>query len=253
MKPLSQRWLWFFSFFAIALSITLPIAVSSRASEPSDDPSLKKATIDGNGPGWVTLGEKDFVPVNGAPDTWSWKDGILHDTGKPTGVMRTQKEYTNFELVGEWNFEEPGGNSGFFVWTAPEALKDLKPGQLPTRGFEVQVLDHAFKTQWEQKNKAKATWFTTNGDVFKVGTATWKPFTPTSPDGSRSFPRKNLSKAAGEWNHYYVRAINGEIRLWVNGEEVSGGNHCDPKTGYLCIEAEGAPINYKNIRLRELP
>ena len=50
-----------------------------------------------------------------------------------------------------------------------------------------------------------------------------KPFPPLSPDGSRSFPRKELSKGVGEWNHYYVRAINGEIRLWVNGEEVSGG------------------------------
>jgi nucleoside-diphosphate-sugar epimerase len=25
-----------------------------------------------------------------------------------------------------------------------------------------------------------------------------------SPDGSRSFPRKNLSKGVGEWHHYYV-------------------------------------------------
>ena len=55
-----------------------------------------------------------------------------------------------------------------------------------------------------------------------------KPFPPISPDGSRSFPRKNLSKGVGEWNHYYVRAINGEVRLWVNGEEVSGGTNCDP-------------------------
>jgi hypothetical protein len=253
MKPLSQRCLWFCNLIAIAVSIALSAATPIHAAEPNDDPSLKKATIDGNGPGWVALGEKDFVPVNGAPDTWSWKDGVLHDTGKPIGVMRTQKEYTNFELVGEWNFEEPAGNSGFFVWTAPEALKGLKPGELPKRGFEVQVLDHAFKAQFEKKTGKKSDWFTTNGDVFKVGTATWKPFPPTSPDGSRSFPRKNLSKAAGEWNHYYVRAINGEIRLWVNGEEVSGGNNCDPKTGYLCIEAEGAPIEYKNLRIRELP
>src|SRR4051812_24468641 len=150
MKSLSQRCPWFPVIIAITLSITLQTTSPAQAAEPNDDPSLKKAFIDGNGPGWVTLLEKDFVPVNGAPDTWSWKDGVLHDTGKPTGVMRTQKEYTNFELVGEWNFEEPAGNSGFFVWTAPEALKDLKPGQLPTRGFEVQVLDHAFKTQWEQ-------------------------------------------------------------------------------------------------------
>ena len=75
----------------------------------------------------------------------------------------------------------------------------------------------------------------------------------TSPNGSRSFPRKDLSKGVGEWNHYYVRAIDGEIRLWVNGEEVSGGSGAAPRSGYLCLEAEGAPVEFRNIRIRELP
>ena len=80
-----------------------------------------------------------------------------------------------------------------------------------------------------------------------------KPFPPVAPDGKRSFPRKHLSKGVGEWNHYYVRCINGEIRLWVNGEEVSGGTGCEPRSGYLCLESEGAPVEFKEIRIRELP
>ena len=74
-----------------------------------------------------------------------------------------------------------------------------------------------------------------------------------SPDGKRSFPRKELSKGVGEWNHYYVRAINGEIRLWVNGEEVSGGTGAQPSSGYLCLESEGSPVEFRNLRIRELP
>jgi hypothetical protein len=80
-----------------------------------------------------------------------------------------------------------------------------------------------------------------------------KPFPPVSPGGERSFPRKNLSRGVGEWNHYYVRAINGEVRLWVNGEEVSGGTGIRPAWGYLCLESEGAPVEFKDIRMRELP
>ena len=57
----------------------------------------------------------------------------------------------------------------------------------------------------------------------------------------------------GEGNHYYVRAINGEIRLWVNGEEVSGGTDCKPAWGYLCLESEGSPIEFRELRIRELP
>ena len=74
-----------------------------------------------------------------------------------------------------------------------------------------------------------------------------------APDGSRSFPRKHLAKGHREWNHYYIRAINGEVRLWVNGEEVSGGNGCEPASGYLCLESEGSPIIFRKLRIRELP
>ena len=42
------------------------------------------------------------------------------------------------------------------------------------------------------------------------------------------------------------------MRLWVNGEEVSGGTNCQPATGFLCLESEGAPVEFKNLRIREL-
>jgi len=56
-----------------------------------------------------------------------------------------------------------------------------------------------------------------------------------------------------EWNHYYIRAINGELRLWVNGREVSGGRGCEPRRGYVCLESEGSPVEFRDIRIRELP
>ena len=219
------------------------------ADKPLEEP---KACIDGTGPDWKALGEDDFVNVNCDKDTWTWKDDDVHCTGKPVGVCRTKKTYTNFELVAQWRHNRSAGNSGIFVWTPEASLKTLKPNSLPS-GIEVQILDHGYAEQYEKQQKKKPDWFTTNGDVFPVGSSKMKPFPPTSPNGSRSFPRKNLSKGVGQWNHYYVRAINGEIRLWVNGEEVSGGNHIEPRTGYLCLESEGSPIDFKNIRIRELP
>jgi hypothetical protein len=51
----------------------------------------------------------------------------------------------------------------------------------------------------------------------------------------------------------YIRAINGEVRLWVNGEEVSGGTACDPADGFICLESEGSPIHFRRLRIRELP
>jgi hypothetical protein len=120
-------------------------------------------------------------------------------------------------------------------------------------GIEVQVLDLGYAEQFEKRTGKKPDWFTCHGDVFPVGSSKMTPFPPISPDGSRSFPSKELSKGVGEWNHYYIRAINGEVRLWVNGEEVSGGTGCQPSQGYLCLESEGSPVEFRNLRIRELP
>lgn len=215
--------------------------------------TLPKAFIDGIGPDWHELGEADFVDVNGLPDTWTWNDSTLFCTGTPIGVLRTAKKYTNFELVLQWKHLKSAGNSGVFVWVQDAALDGLEPDNLPKQGIECQILDHGYAVNFEKENGKKPEWFTTNGDIFAVDESTLEPFQPTSPNGSRSFPRKNLSKGVGEWNHYYIRCINGEVRLWVNGEEVSGGTNADPKFGYFCLEAEGSPIEFKNIRVRELP
>jgi len=239
---------------ALALfASTAGLLVYSRAEEDGSSAPPARARIDGKGPGWVALGKDDFEDVNGGPDTWTWnEDGTIHCTGSPVGVVKSKKRYRNHEVVVEWRHLKAAGNSGVFVWASQESLDNIKgkPG-LP-HGIEVQVLDHGYTEAYEKSTGKKADWFTTNGDVFPVG-AKMTPFPPVSPDGSRSFPTKNLSKGAGEWNHYYIRAVDGEVRLWVNGEQVSGGTGCDPSEGFLCLESEGSPIEFRNPRVREVP
>jgi hypothetical protein len=232
----------------VALALTVTAAVAQNAE------SQPKAFIDGTGPGWRALGQQDFTNVNCEPTTWSWTDGLIKCTGQPVGVIRSVQTVTNLELVVEWRHLSAGGNSGVFLWATPQSIKDLEAGKgrLPT-GIEVQVLDHGYTEQYEKQTGKKADWFTTDGDVFPTGSTKMTPFPPVAPGGDRSFPRKNLSRGVREWNHYYVRAINGEVRLWVNGEEVSGGSNCRPATGYLCLESEGAPIEFRNLRVRYLP
>jgi hypothetical protein len=228
---------------------------TGRGAAESTSPPLPKAGIDGTELGWRALGKEDFVKVNCPADSFTWTNGILHCTGQPIGVIRAQNLYTNFEFVAQWRHLEKGGNSGFYVWATPESIGALEKGINPPfpSGIEVQVLDHGYAEKYEKQTGKKADWFTTHGDVFPVGKSKMNPFPPTAPGGGRSFPRKNLSKGVGEWNHYYARCLNGEVRLWVNGGEVSGGNNCQPPSGYFCIESEGAPIDFKEIRIRELP
>ena len=179
-----------------------------------------------------------WVNVNCAPETWGAKDGVLTCTGKPTGALRTEKQYENFIFQCEWRHLTSGGNAGVFVWASPISW----PGVPFLRAIEVQVLDHGF-------GQSKS--HTTHGDVFPIHGSTMVPFGRSN--GMRSFPSEERSKASPEWNHYRIEAKDGVLRLSVNGKEVSGGEKCDWRKGYLALESEGAPVEWRNLRLKELP
>jgi hypothetical protein len=241
------------SAMAVAATVDTTSIMAESPTGAPDDPAATppRALIDGTEPGFRDLGEADFQNVNGKPDTWAWDGNAVKCTGDPVSVTRSVKPYTNFELVCEWRHLRDAGNSGIFLWSPIESMDRLKGPGLP-EGIEVQVLDLGYKAAYE-KGGNKANWFTCHGDVFPVGASTMKPFAPMAPNKRRSFPTRETTRDTGEWNHYYIRAINGEVRLWVNGVEVSGGNQCSPATGYLALESEGSPIDFRGLRIRELP
>jgi hypothetical protein len=182
-----------------------------------------------------------WTNVNCAPETWTLRDGMIHCTGKPTGALRTTRQYENFILELDWRHLSAGGNSGVFIWATPLAA----PGVPFLRGIEVQVLDNGFNVP------GKNEWYTTHGDVFPIHGATMVPF--GKHNEMRSFPSEERSKSSPEWNHYRIVCTNGVLRLSVNSKEVSGGEDCNYRKGYLGLESEGGPIDFRNIRLLELP
>ena len=188
-----------------------------------------------------------WTNINCAPETWTVKAGVIHCTGKPVGALRTTRHYENFIMEVEWRHLSPGGNSGVFMWGSPISA----PGVPFLRGIEVQVLDHGYATNYEKQNGKKSDWFTTHGDVFPIHGAKMIPL--GKHRGDRSFPSEDRSKPSPEWNHYRVVCTNGSLRLHVNGKEVSGGDECNYRKGYLALESEGAPVEFRNIRIKELP
>lgn len=185
-----------------------------------------------------------WVNANCAPETWSIRDGVISCTGFPTGALRTEKQYENFILEAEWRHLQDAGNSGIFVWGTPIS----SPGVPFLRGIEVQILDHGYMKKADP-NKPK--WFTTHGDVFPIHGATMDPHGETN--GKRSFPSEDRSKPSPQWNHYRIEGNNGRLTLAVNGKVVSGGDNCNYRKGYLALESEGAPVEFRNVRIKELP
>lgn len=178
-----------------------------------------------------------WVNVNGANSTWRAEDGMIRCTGQPVCLLRTDRMYENFVLELEWRHQEAKGNAGVFVWS--DALPFT--GVPFSRAIEVQVMLGV-----ETKN------YTSEGDIFSIWGATMTPDRPHPAGWARCMPSENRTKGAGLWNHYRIECIDGRITLANNGAVVSGGYDCNPRRGYICLEAEGTPVDFRNLRIKAL-
>ena len=185
-----------------------------------------------------------WVNVNTDPDTWSVRDGVLVCSGQPIGVMRSERQYENFLLHIEWKHMEAGGNSGVFIWS------NATPGdnRLPD-GVEVQMLELDWVKLHTRDGKTPPIAYV-HGELFGVGGV---EIVPDNPRGPRSKSIENRCKGRGEWNTYDVVAVDGVVKLSVNGKFVNGVTGSTQKKGYLCLESEGKEIHFRNIKLMELP
>ena len=223
------------------LPLAFLLAVASGGLRP---PLAASGDDKKSAPGFVPLfNGKDlsgWVNVNCATGTFFVKGDEIVTTGEPTGFLRTDKQYENFELEFEWMHTRKEGmaNSGLFVWGDPLPAV----GTPYTRGIEVQVLINY-----------KSDWATSHGDIFSIWGAKCVPDRPHPKGIERCLPSEDRVKGAGEWNHYRVVANDGVIKLSVNGKEVSGVSKCNPRKGYLALESEGAECHFRNLKLKELP
>src|SRR5438270_2508861 len=149
----------------LALLTALVVGTATVTAEPDKD---------GFVPMWNGKDLTGWVNVNTHPGTFFVKDDMIVTTGKPTGYLRTEKQYENFVAEFDWMHipNKPGevGNSGFFVWADP--IPAIGTGY--TRGIEVQVL---VNLEWKDKETGGST-ATSHGDLFSIHGAKCVPDRP---------------------------------------------------------------------------
>lgn len=221
----------------LILSAAVAVLFSATVSAQTPAPQWQSLFNGKDLSGWVN--------INTAPDTFKARDGLLINSGKPTGVMCSAKQFENFVLHIEWMHLEAGGNSGVFVWS-DTVTSEKNP--LPN-GVEVQMLE----LDWPKlhaKDGVEPPVAYVHGEVWGVAKVRT---IPDNPRGERSMSIENRALGRGNWNVYDVVAVDGVIKLSVNGRFVNGVRGSTQKKGYLCLEAEGAEIHFRNIRILELP
>ncbi|MFN0122495.1 MAG: DUF1080 domain-containing protein [Blastocatellia bacterium] len=193
--------------------------------------------------------ETGFVTLFNGKDTTGWKlvrghgpgyvvkDGVLVCPADGGGNLLTEKQYANFVFRFEFK-TEPGGNNGVGIRT-PEQ------GDAAYAGMEIQILDdgHAkYKGQIKSEQH--------HGSVYDVIPA-----------------RTGFLKPAGEWNTEEIYASGSRIRVTLNDViilDADLNNVREPevlkkhpglknKTGHIGFLGHGSLVEFRNIRIKQLP
>ncbi|HUR27144.1 MAG TPA: family 16 glycoside hydrolase, partial [Planctomycetota bacterium] len=175
--------------------------------------------------GWTHYLEQPGAKLS---DVWSIADGVLDCKGNPIGYLRTEATYEDFVLELDWRFPAGGqpGNSGVL-------LRRVGADKVWPKSVEAQL----------QHRSAGDIW---NIDEF-----------PMQVDKSRTDGRHTEKlapcneKPLGEWNHYKITLIGGDLTLEVNGTVQNTASWIERIPGNLCLQSEGSRIQFRNVVLRK--
>lgn len=211
--------------------LTALFTLPAFAPEEKSEPVVPKARLmlwngrDFNG--W-----KLFVPN---PDydvtrTWSIKDDVIRCEGRPAGYMRTERDYANYLFHVEWRWPERGGNSGALVHT-------VGADRVWPKSLECQLASGSAGDFWviggvRIEQHAKGGKRVNGRNVKKL--------------------RESSEKTLGQWNAYDIICRDDWVVVLVNGVLQNMATKCSEKSGKICLQSEGAPIEFRNIYVEPL-
>ena len=215
-----------------ALIVTIVLfAAATGASQEMNKPIVpKEKTMLWNGKdfaGWKLFTREADHDVT---KTWSVKDGLIRCEGKPAGYMRTEKDYADYLIHVEWCWPEKGGNNGVLVHMSGE-------DKVWPKSLECQLHSGNAGDFWVIGGLETAEHATGGARV----------------KGRRTTKLKDSSeKPIGEWNAYDIICKDDWIVVMVNGVLQNVATKCSDKSGKICLQSEGTPIEYRNIYIEPL-
>jgi hypothetical protein len=212
---------------ALLLGCALACSSGGSEGERTKDPGGElEPYFDG-----MTLDGFELVGV--AASDLSIENGVLHCDCPSNGYFYKPESYRNFDLELEFRYERPAGlapgddltfsgNSGVFVYLAPP--HGVWPSCLEIQGA-----------------------YQETGDIFRL---------PGLSPGNDAFDPAALTSArrpVGEWNTLSVHSNEGALKVELNGVLVNQSTPTDLSEGIIALESEGAPTEWRNVRVRRLP
>ncbi len=207
--------------FGKILACIALVVTSVRAADPAPLFNGKDFT------GWTFDNIDPKIP---AADIWSVSNGVIVCKGRPPGILRTVKDYGDYELTLEWRWPAgmKSGNSGVLIHCGE-----------PRQTF---VWPQSIEIQLAQGDA---------GDFWTIGRKL--TVAGTKPQGRR-WPRsgKSPEKPAGQWNSLRVRCQGDSMSVWINGTLVNQATALSATRGAICLQGEGGEVRFRKILLTPL-
>lgn len=165
-------------------------------------------------------------------DVWSVRDGVIRCEGKPNGYMRTTKAYADYHLHLQWRWPAEPTNSGVLLHV-----------QLPD-----EVWPKCIESQLQSGN-AGDFWILSHSGITVDG----KRY--EDPQNKYVHVKKKHESSetpAGQWNTYDIYCRGDTVRSVVNGIEQNSGVQATPSRGYIALQSEGSPIEFRDIYIEPL-
>ncbi|MCB9844800.1 MAG: DUF1080 domain-containing protein [Phycisphaeraceae bacterium] len=167
--------------------------------------------------------------LNDAADpknTWSVQNGVIHCTGTPAGYMQTRASFEDFVLTLEWRWAGQPGNSGVLLRKAGDD----------------KTWPDSLEAQLQHGNA---------GDFWKIG-GVHAEMEPSRTNGNNVKKLADAENPVGEWNRYVITVRGGDVALEINGQRVNSAWNVTRRAGPICLQSEGAPIEFRNIEITPL-
>ena len=156
-------------------------------------------------------------------ETWNVKDGVMVNKGNPTGYIRTTADYTNYVLRLQFRHVTEG-NSGVLLRMVGE--EKIWPRCIEAQGLYGNV-----------------------GDIFNIDNFPMK-VEPERTRGRRTLKMHDSNeKPVGKWNRYEIALDGTDLEIKVNNLVQNTATECWETPGKICIQSEGAQMEYRNIVL----
>jgi hypothetical protein len=189
-----------------------------------------------------------------------WGGAVLRgdDTVSPREKAEGFKSLFNGKDFTGWRFSggKQDGAREAPNWKVMDGVLQLSGGNAPHLATDREYADFELRLEWRAlREKYNSGLYIRSGQ--KVGANQINlakggegGFVGGKVNGAKAVPE--LQKPAGQWNEWRVLVQGDKVTFWCNGKKAWEATGLKPSKGYIGLQAEGAPIEFRNLRLREI-